>query len=435
MTSANVLAIDAARGTVLTSAGGALPVVEVDPEGTGTFTTRVARTLDGWATRPVPLLEVHGTGLASFDTVLVHVDLDEATTPPGCRWAALDASTPLVDGPLADRGAALVAEARGVQEVSALRPRWARRGWYDGAAAWVTDRLVDAGRPPTGRVEQVKHWPLSAVMRTDTATGPVWFKAVYEQFWSEPAVSALLDAERPGSVAPVIAVDTERGWLLLDDVGDDALLGHPEHDVGVIRRLVAIQRSFVDRTDVIGALGCPRRPFAELADPLEVALDEAADHRWLDRERSELRALVDWIRSAGDDVAALGFPETLVHGDFHPMNTTLGPDGPVIFDWSDTAIAHPLVDAMTWSRWLRTDPERSAHAWRAFLEAWSDVCPIERAEAARAEVVALTAAYHVLTYVQILRGFEPAAWPELASGIEHYVTILDDAVRDAGRAP
>ena len=39
----------------------------------------------------------------------------------------------------------------------------------------------------------------------------------------------------------------------------------------------------------------------------------------------------------------------LLHGDFHPDNILLTPRGPVIIDWIDATLGHPLADvARTW---------------------------------------------------------------------------------------
>ena len=41
--------------------------------------------------------------------------------------------------------------------------------------------------------------------------------------------------------------------------------------------------------------------------------------------------------------------DTLLHLDLHPMNVILGPDGPVVIDWTNAADGPPGLDvAMTW---------------------------------------------------------------------------------------
>ena len=41
---------------------------------------------------------------------------------------------------------------------------------------------------------------------------------------------------------------------------------------------------------------------------------------------------------------ALPTDNKLLHGDFHPDNIMLTPDGPVIIDWIDATLGHPLAD-------------------------------------------------------------------------------------------
>jgi aminoglycoside phosphotransferase (APT) family kinase protein len=43
-------------------------------------------------------------------------------------------------------------------------------------------------------------------------------------------------------------------------------------------------------------------------------------------------------------LAALPQEDKLLHGDFHPDNIMLTADGPMIIDWIDAAIGHPLAD-------------------------------------------------------------------------------------------
>jgi aminoglycoside phosphotransferase (APT) family kinase protein len=45
-----------------------------------------------------------------------------------------------------------------------------------------------------------------------------------------------------------------------------------------------------------------------------------------------------------DRLANLPQDDKLLHGDFHPGNIMLTADGPVIIDWIDAALGHPLAD-------------------------------------------------------------------------------------------
>lgn len=82
-------------------------------------------------------------------------------------------------------------------------------------------------------------------------------------------------------------------------------------------------------------------------------------------------------------VPALPRGAALLHGDLHPGNVLLGPDGPVVIDWFDAAIGHPVADVIRSSLLLRLGFEggeqrslpsatrsllRRTHA--AYVDAW-----------------------------------------------------------------
>ena len=76
----------------------------------------------------------------------------------------------------------------------------------------------------------------------------------------------------------------------------------------------------------------------------------------------------------------------LLHGDLHPGNVLMGPEGPVVIDWFDSAIGHPMADVVRSSLLLRPfgmAGERphlpGAHSWLlgemhdTYVAAMSDV--------------------------------------------------------------
>ncbi len=424
---------------MLVAADGALPRVRVEWFAADWLATAAGRVLREIWGLEVAILEMYGeddddspgAGAEMVAApVLVVVEAADVgwRAPTDCRWWPLGGADPGAAPSLRPRLIELLAEWRGRCEVAMLRPPWARPGWHRRARDWISQRLVEAGRPPTGPIEQVKHWELSAVMCVDTARGRAWFKAVFPLFDHEPVVTALLDREMPGTVAAVIAIDHIEGWLLLDDVGSEFVADHPEADAATIRRLVECQRSFIGRTDDLLAIGCPVRPFRRLAHDLAVALADPALRAWVDVADQRVDVLVAWVDGIAAEIDRLGFPDTLVHGDFHPQDAVVTSDGPVIFDWSDAAIANPLVDAMTWSGWLNRDAERGERAWRAFLDAWADVCPIERVEPRRPQLAGLAAGYHTVSYAGIVSRLELTRRSHLAGALDHYFRILDHSV-------
>lgn len=56
-------------------------------------------------------------------------------------------------------------------------------------------------------------------------------------------------------------------------------------------------------------------------------------------------------RAALDRLAGLGDGDAVLHGDFHPANVILGPEGPVVIDWIDASRGDPAGDVAR-TMWL-----------------------------------------------------------------------------------
>ena len=265
-------------------------------------------------------------------------------------------------------------------------------------------------------------------MRVDTPDGRCWFKAVFPHFRHEPMMTAFLDREMPGSIAPIIAVDADEGWLLLDEVGPDTLASNPFAHRPAIEHLVAMQRAFGGRTDELVAAGFRRRELSELPNLLAAALASPAVSPWIDLSPDRIGRLVDWLTEAVAEIDALGVPDTLVHGDFNPGNIAIHQGHPVLFDWSDAAVSHPLVDVVTWASWFRDDVERVDELWTMFLQAWTGVIPATRFDALRPTFEAVAGAYHTVSYAGILAALEPSRRSEHADSVTGFFALLDGAV-------
>ena len=226
-----------------------------------------------------------------------------------------DAGTPVaavaVPGPLRPAFEQCVAELQGAP-VPARRAAWSRPGWHEQAEAW-------AGMP----LEQVRIWPLSAVLRN----GDVWFKAVFPHFHHEPAITEALGAPR------LLQVDHVRGWMLLEGVDD---VGGEDHHAA-LRAIARVHRAWASRVDEALALGAPDRR------------------------------------------APSALPHTLIHGDFHPGNV----GGATILDWSDAAVANPLHDLNHYL--LNVQETLRDELTATYAEAWPGIDVAAAAAACEAE--------------------------------------------------
>jgi aminoglycoside phosphotransferase (APT) family kinase protein len=97
----------------------------------------------------------------------------------------------------------------------------------------------------------------------------------------------------------------------------------------------------------------------------------------------------------------LGVPDTLVHGDLHPHNIALTPRGPLVVDWSDGAVGHPLLDLAVFLR--RTKARDLRRRLRdAYIDGWDGVVAHARLQDAVTLAMAVGAAYQVETYQALL---------------------------------
>jgi len=337
--------------------------------------------------------------------------------------------TPVVPDLLAPRAATILDELRGGRSAPppVLRPRWALPGWFERASGWMSDRLVEVGRPATGPVEQVYIRGISSLLRVTTASGAAFMKASFPLFHHEALVARLLHERMPHLTPEVLAIEPDKGWLLMVDFGERVVRDAADDGLrrAGIRALVDIAGSFVGRTDELASVGCPRRPLARIPDDLAVALADPVGSECVTEKRGPV--LLEGVAAAVERLLEVDSPETLIHGDFHEGNVAVTGDGVLVFDWSDTAIGSPLVDAATWLSEIDAPDSRQA-AREAFLDAWSAWMDPAAADDRWDDVLIAGAAYQVISYVGILRELEPATRYTVADGFDDYLRRLDASI-------
>jgi hypothetical protein len=234
---------------------------------------------------------------------------------------------------------------------SALRPQWSRPGWVAEAGAWMRDQMVSAGlsEPQMPRVHYM--WGVSAVLVADSDAGKAFLKCSGRRFQHEAAVTQALSRSAPRHLPEVLAIEPRRGWMLMRDFAGPELGEQDSSTWGIgLDTLVSVQRSWLERLDELVRLGAEHRPLSALerwvkqtAGDDEVLRGFTVDERqrWL----ASLPSLTEACRRLDD----IGPGPTLVHGDFHPWNVALRPDGAaLIFDWTDASVAHPALDVVTY---------------------------------------------------------------------------------------
>jgi len=374
----------------------------------------VAPALAGRLGTPVWLLrQLHSAEKeAIFELELLDADWEG---PAHGRWlgaAGLDglrlkdeAQRPLLAGYL---------EALERGDVPEQRPPWALPGWGADARSWVELEVRRLGHSVAG-VEQVKHWSISSVLRVSTDGPDFYFKvpARLPYFVDEAMVTARLVERFPDYVPAPLAVDLERGWLLLpefDEVfGWDAPL---ELRRQALRRFAGLQRRTADLAADLLADGCHDRRLNVLETQVDQLVhDPEAVARLTDEEVIELRRLAPELKALCGRLAALGLPSTLVHGDLHMMNVARVGGELVYFDWTDACVAHPFVDLLS-LEWETDEADRAA-LLDAYLEPWQGAVTADALREAVALAAVVIPLHHAVSYQRIVANLEPSSKPEL----------------------
>ena len=226
------------------------------------------------------------------------------------------------------------------------------------AVAWIHAALEHQGLRATGPIVQPHEFPWSTVLRVPTAAGDMYFKAPAPNLRYEAALTRALTQYKPDRVLPLLAVDAERGWMLMPDGGTRLReVVRASRDtaawLAVLPRYAELQMSLAEHVDELLGFGVPDRRLATLPEQYARLLEDHEVMR-IDREPGlsaaqyrRLRELAPRIEELCAELASHGLMETLNHGDLHDGNIFVGDDGPRFFDWGDGTVSHPFYSLRT----------------------------------------------------------------------------------------
>ena len=146
---------------------------------------------------------------------------------------------------------------------------WTDPVWLAEARSWIDEQAVRLGWSVVGEIEQPHDRPWATVLRVPTERGDLYFKANAPPLRFEAALVEVLAERRPDAVPPLVAVDLERGWMLMEDAGT-RLRELVEQERGFERWLdvlplyAGLQLDLAERADDLVALGVPDLRLARL---------------------------------------------------------------------------------------------------------------------------------------------------------------------------
>jgi hypothetical protein len=389
-----------------------LPTVQVEAEPS---TASIQRAVEMLLGRPPVLLRANGICWhENWDTSAMFVEIEpvDGAPPEGLRWAQIgDADDAVVEPAWARASVAgwLRERAGGW---SLRRPQWSRPGWFTKAGAWMRDEMRRAGLADPAAPQIHYLWGIHAVLVADSPDGRAYLKASGDRFRHEGAVTQALAARNPGQLPDVIAVEADRGWMLMRDFEADDLGEQPPRAWHQgLDALADLQLAWLgDGTELL-ALGAEDRSLPALTSWVAATgEDDVLMGGLADGPRQEWLATIEHYVDACHRLDALGMPHTLVHGDFHPWNVAVAHGHALIFDWTDASLAHPFVDLATYVMRTSEVDHRVDMAGR-YLERWRPVT------GQRDDVIGLAlvvgALHQAQTYTQLI----PTVMPEDLSNL------------------
>ena len=267
---------------------------------------------------------------------------------------------------------------------------WSRMGWFDEAAEWITDRIRSLGIAIRSPVQQVKSFYSGGTLRVNTDAGYIYFKAVSKAFIREPEIMGILTKRIPERVPVLLAINPERRWILVQDMGGTDLREVSEIEVweDVLRTYAQIQVSSLEFMDEMLSGPFYDHRIGTIASAIDSVFKDAPillrdyEQCLTGAELEALRAVVPQIKTLCDEIGSYKVPCTLEHGDLHSGNIRVTQNGLIFYDWSWSCVTHPFLGAAALlykeMRRISVVSHAEARLRDAYLETWTAYEPLER---------------------------------------------------------
>jgi hypothetical protein len=349
--------------------------------------------------------------------------------PQDAKWADLNALTaiPLIDEILREPLQQTIATFHDPEPVE--RVPWMRRGWFATAQQWISKTLITHGYELKAPPEQFKQFTLSALLRTETTTGTVYFKVAnqYPLFCHEPKTTQTLGTLFPEYIPTPLAIDEQRRWMLMTDFGNSVMHDNPDVETlkSFIQMFAKLQISTTSMLDTLIEAGCLDRRLNILAGQVDALMaDDAFLHSIDTEKRLAFRAAAPTLKTLCAKLAAFNIPHTLVHGDFHGGNIAKNGDKILFFDWTDACIAHPFFDLPIFIDFDANEHEAALQ--EAYLTCWTAYEPLERLHEAYQIAQILAALHQAVSYQGIWTHSETAYRAIWDWAADHFVGLILD---------
>jgi hypothetical protein len=245
--------------------------------------------------------------------------------------------------------------------------------------AWIEHELGLQLLEPFNCLQSSK---ISSWFEASTVDGKLFLKVSPQTAEFEGRVGQMLSRRAPGFIPDVLGVNTELGAIVTRKLEAHNLSFEVDTNIWLVtmRRLAALQRSSLDWECEL-----PRLDLVSLLESCRNLMNDAFELGHLGLTASQvsgIQALAPKLSSSLEIFQNSGLPNTLIHGDFHANNLLVENGVPILIDWSEAAIASPLLDLGRFLEFLQRSHLEHHGAQKieldlisAFYEPWRDQVP------------------------------------------------------------
>jgi hypothetical protein len=315
---------------------------------------------------------------------------------------------------------------------------WEQPDWLDNAKAWIHAVLEIHRFRLAGAIEQFHICPWSTVLRVPTVNGLFYFKATAPALAHEPALTDYLARLRPEILPDVLAVDLQRGWMLMCDSGTPlrALIKSDQSLArwrDILPLYVGLQKDLMAHVEQILTLGVLDRRLETLPDQFERLV---ADERSMlishadglsDDEYRRLKASVKDFERLCLELASAGIPATIHHDDFHDGNVFLQAGRVCFTDWGESAVTHPFFTLVVLLRGasnsldLPSDAPELMQLRDWYLDQWTDYAPLAELQPVVHLAQRIGLVNRALTWHRVIANLPESLKSEYAIAIPNYL--------------
>jgi hypothetical protein len=336
---------------------------------------------------------------------VLHLQEQNAKLPQDAEWVQIDRLKNL-DYSTAEQREIVSTWIESEQDEVWKTVPWSSPSWLPKATKWIRETVEASGAKMIGEPKQIRVWAISCVYRIETTAGTVYFKALPGFLGHEPKLARYMFQQFPQHTPDVTAVEANEHWMLLKEMGGPEPESKEDWEL-VLRTLNRIQNQCTKNLDELlqfGVKDCRLAKLPDLMAPIIAELEQPEMRAFYEVTEEEAKVLTGRLRTLPElcaQLAACGIPDTLMHGDLWGPNVVLrdkfSGKSPIIFDWTDSSISHPMLDIFC-LLWAEKDDAKRRGELEAHTNVWSEIYPREKVMRAFELAERLAPYYYLLSW-------------------------------------